>query len=136
MKRIIRFRGKRPSNGEWVYGHLAEIDEQPAILTGSIEWIDGYELRGINWEYVLEETVGQFTGLTDAGGKEIYENDIVQMSISENSIGVVKYSTDSVAFIVQMKNSTQWFYLWSGYKVVGNIHDNLSLLKGGIDGSH
>lgn len=132
MNRIIKFRGKDLEYDIWVYGSL-------------LVWPDGEMYiaeSGKPGDIVLNEvevnpsTVGQFTGLYDANGKEIYENDIVQMSISEDSIGVVKYSTDSAAFIVQMKNSTQWFYLWSGYKVVGNIHDNLSLLKGGIDGSH
>lgn len=124
MKREIKFRGKRLINGEWAYGSL--------LIQGSGRMCI-YDATQCMRE-VQPDTIGQFTGLTDANGKEIYENDIVRVSISKDSIGVVKYSTDQASFIVQMKNSMQWFHLWNGYKVIGNIHDNMDLLKGGSDG--
>lgn len=131
MKRVIKFKGKRLADGQWVYGHLAEIDEQPAILTGSIEWIDGYELRGICWELIDPSTVCQFTGLTDAQGKEIYEGDILRISISKNGIAEVKWYAEWAMFVEQMKNSSQWYNLEGRKEVIGNIHDNPELLEGG-----
>lgn len=74
MNREIKFRGKRINTGEWVYGSLQQ-------------WRDGecsisVEQKGIMFRYeeydVCPDTVGQYTGLKDRNGQEIYEGDIVE----------------------------------------------------------
>ena len=70
--RTIEFRGKRIDDGEWIYGYLADVQEQYGYATINYVFDDGEE----HWEscdLVDVNTVGQYTVLHDCNGKEIYE---------------------------------------------------------------
>ena len=135
--REILFRGKKKSNGEWIYGDLSICDDcDPTIYdtqTGNRHFRVG--------SYVLRETVGQYTGLTDMNGKKIFEGDIVKAQddvfgspFCDGIIGKIVY--DECAFFIEPKNpmDSQWLYdECAVYEVIGNIHDNPELLKGADD---
>ena len=127
----IKFRGKREDNGEWVYGAFV-----PDVLEGSnsdlVSWgfIRRYN-RGIGKMETIEvdrETVGQYTGLKDKNGVEIYEDDRVWCRAGEHSSGVWEYEK---RFVVEYGwSQSMWeMFMCDEIEVIGNIHDNPELVE-------
>ena len=138
MKREIKFRSKRLDNGEWVYGNLIIAENgAPYILPPDICEVDGHHLlQGDDVPHRVDPaTVGQFTGLKDQNGLEIYEDDIMEIPETEFNariIGTVEYQEDS--FIIQSRNGgSAWGLHWSLRKhdagILGNIYDHPNLLN-------
>lgn len=123
MKREIKFRGKCIYNNLWEYGWLyCEADRF---------YIKDYVNDTVQSFRIDPNTIGQFTGLFDSNGREIYEGDILRISISKDGIAEVKWNTKCAMFVEQMKNSAQWYNLEGRKEIIGNIYDTPELLKGG-----
>ena len=135
--REILFRGKQVDNGKWVEGYLIHDEFCNIGITyiGYLNW-DGHNVCE-----VIPETVGQYTGLTDKNGKQIFEGDIVVCKQEING-NFIDYHIE-VGF-VEIKHGAFGLHRKQGYyrpfkdwledyeyEVIGNIHDNPELLKGG-----
>lgn len=122
--RTIEFRGKRLDNMEWVVGSLLQDDYGTCMI---VEFADHHE----QWHEVAPKTVSQYTGLKDKNGKEIYEGDILQDEMGFK--GEISYSM--AAFYGDFGEGIEPQYFSEGLHeaciIVGNIHDNPELLKGG-----
>ena len=141
--REILFRGKRKDNGKWVEGGFFEWLKQPYIVANIT---DSYAKT--NYE-VIPETVGQYTGLTDKNGKKIFEGDIFKPFDDEicyvawiehfSTLGLMVHSTwrEKKRGKETLHFSKGWTYLTEysldELEIIGNIHDNPELLKGGAD---
>lgn len=136
--REILFRAKRDERygnpKEWVYGvPYTDIDDDWIIATD-------YSKR-----VVQENTIGEYTGITDKSGNKVFEGDILHIE-KENFHGVVRYGRycnpfnddpdrRHVGFYVEWNDRPELLrrdlaFWCSECNVVGNIFDNSELLKG------
>ena len=149
--RKIKFRGKSTTSGKWVHGMLTTLkdlgaEKQDMIIIKK----EGVFNEGsaspffMEWDYIHKDTVGQFTGLKDKSGKEIYEGDII--SVNGKYPKLIRYIDEWASYCLAnltdldcdlktrywQQVSPCW---WTDYKreikVIGNVYDNLELVKGG-----
>lgn len=122
--REIKFRGKRIDTGEWVHGYYLF---NPFFNRAEIFSLDNER------SYVYEvdpATVGQYTGLKDKNGVEIFEGDIVRKS---NTTYIVEYWAGQLlvgwCLINILSGDTEYMACKLGFEVVGNVWEDGGLLN-------
>ncbi len=122
--REIKFRGRRVDNGEWVEGSLitkiTPKEVEPVFWTTLIH--DG-ALTAVE---VDPATVGQFTGLIDKNGREVFEGDVLEADnyrVEIKFVGgqFVGYNKNYSITETQNRN-------WFSWVIIGNIHENPELI--------
>lgn len=129
--RTIKFRAISECRGEhWVYGDLRHYNRNPHTE----KWTIHDPATGIETD-IDPNTVGQFTGLHDKNGTEIYEGDICK-HIRGKVRSIDGRWIENVAFLeVKYKQGefsiANYSLCMENFEVIGNVHDNPELLEGG-----
>lgn len=142
MKREIKFRAKRKDNNKWAFGDLVKDNAGGAWIETNLQtWrencddVDAFGSR----LYVDIDTVGQFTGLTDKKGREIYEGDVLRINNGAViCLLVVTWNAEvgswCLRFKEELKEGTRPLGRWLcdrdyDIELTGNIYDNKELLE-------
>jgi uncharacterized phage protein (TIGR01671 family) len=150
MNREIKFRGKQIYNGGWIYGYYGEKINKFFGENDSFIIVPNYNaITDLSYFYDVQVdplTVGQYTGLKDQNGVEIYDGDVLDVKLSPayceridwegkpDATGKVFW--DLNAFELKCKGDADERYAdfvdinLEHSQVIGNVHDNPELLGG------
>lgn len=132
--RTIKFRAKSVPQKEWIYGFLCFAAKAFGMPLDSLT-IQEFNKDGgsaIAYRYIDEQTIGQFTGLKDINGKDIYEGDIIKDNneFPFNGNYIVTWDNYYSRFQCNSTKTDGYLCLHDFAKpiVIGNIYDNPELI--------
>lgn len=130
--REIKFRGKRLDNGEWVYGYLW-INKTATAETVYIMTNNGEYMR------VHQASAGQYTGMKDCNGKEIYEGGVIKIKITDRKFDKVIADKNTKVYFKNGIYGFEWgkdFTTFSDFdnicctfKIIENAYENPELME-------
>ena len=138
--RKIKFRGFTIDclDNEWIYGDLIHYDiDETYIIPQNDRYLDMcWDISDDDDNRVDETTVGQFTGLEDKNGREIYEGDILKLIDEDGSeiIACVIFINYIGGFVLkEYMRDIKYFRIEDfgecNREIIGNIFENKELLK-------
>ena len=128
--REIKFRGKRLDNGKWITGDLSHGKNGKVYICNIAKVFKSYI-------EVDPDTIGQYTGLYDKNGKEIYEGDIIlyggsiqhEVVFRHGAFGYLLYGGEFISYAGNTNFTFNPLNRSKEHEVIGNIYDNPELTK-------
>lgn len=114
--RTIKFRGKRVDNGAWIDGFVLFSEDKSEAAITKLTDAESF------CENVIYDTIGQFTGLLDKNGKEIYEGDVVRYDAGGEC--EVSYCLGGGFAGFDLSPAFTNENTLTDVEIIGNIHDN------------